>query len=100
MSKSPKGTKKHTFVETNSHFQILDVSCNNLTMFPEGIYHCKLSELHCDENPLLEHLPVLSQNINDVYYLKVHCHDKNSYLKVVMVMFYCADKFNNTLCYV
>ena len=51
--------------------QVLDVSCNNITMFPEGIYHCSLRELFCDENPLLEHLPVLSQNVNDVLFLKV-----------------------------
>ncbi|ESO84851.1 hypothetical protein LOTGIDRAFT_221760 [Lottia gigantea] len=50
--------------------RILDIAANELRIFPTEIANLPLKELHCEENPLLQHVPVHSVQEEEVLALK------------------------------
>ncbi|KAK7114023.1 leucine-rich repeat-containing protein 69-like [Littorina saxatilis] len=50
--------------------RVLDVAANELRIFPTELSGLPLKELHCEENPLLQHLPVHSLQEEEVLALK------------------------------
>ena len=49
---------------------MLDIAANDLRIFPTETEQLPLHELHCEENPLLSHLPVHSIQEEEVLSLK------------------------------
>ncbi|EDO36580.1 predicted protein [Nematostella vectensis] len=60
----PEGLAKCTRLST------LDISANRLRIFPAELSHLPLKELYCEENNLLRHIPVHSQQEDEVLSLK------------------------------
>ncbi|CAH3139599.1 unnamed protein product [Porites lobata] len=60
----PEGLSKCT------QLRVLDVSANRLRIFPAELAHLPLKELYCEENNLLQHIPVHSQQEDEVLTLK------------------------------
>ena len=52
------------------NLKVLDVAGNELRIFPTETEQLPLVELHCEENPLLSHLPVHSVQEEEVLSLK------------------------------
>lgn len=52
------------------NLKVLDVAANELRIFPTETEELPLVELHCEENPLLSHLPVHSVQEEEVLSLK------------------------------
>ncbi|KAK2550000.1 Leucine-rich repeat-containing protein 69 [Acropora cervicornis] len=60
----PEGLAKCT------QLRVLDVSANRLRIFPAELANLPLKELYCEENNLLQHIPVHSQQEDEVLTLK------------------------------
>lgn len=60
----PEGLSKCT------QLRVLDVSANRLRVFPAELSNLPLKELYCEENNLLQHIPVHSQQEDEVLTLK------------------------------
>ncbi|XP_068721762.1 leucine-rich repeat-containing protein 69-like [Montipora capricornis] len=60
----PEGLSKCT------QLRVLDVSANRLRVFPAELSNLPLKELYCEENNLLQHIPVHSQQEDEVLALK------------------------------
>ncbi|KAL8582390.1 Leucine-rich repeat-containing protein 69 [Nucella lapillus] len=69
--------------------RVLDVAANELRIFPTELSSLPLKELHCEKNPLLQHMPVHSLQEEEVLALKEivarsvmkGLRDRNSYLR-------------------
>ena len=54
-----------------SSLSVLDVSCNELELFPLELSQLKLREFYYDNNPLLPHIPVPAEQETEVLPLRV-----------------------------
>ena len=55
---------------------VLDVSCNELELFPASLSGLKLQEFYFENNPLLPHIPVHAIQEEEVFQLSVCLYNK------------------------
>ncbi|XP_033126077.1 leucine-rich repeat-containing protein 69-like isoform X1 [Anneissia japonica] len=55
------------------NLQVIDVAANDLRIFPTELHKLPLQELYCEENPLIDRLPIQSVQEEEVLTLKEIC---------------------------